>query len=734
MHETGREAGLLRQQEALARFGELALRSDSIDEILAEAARLVRDALRADFAKVMELQPDGRTLLVRAGVGWPEGVVGQVRVQAEIGSSEGYALRTGDAAISPDIALEDRFTYPDFIRDAGVRALVNVVILGTDHRPPYGLLQVDSRRPRAFSEHDISFLRGYATLIAGAVHRLHVAAERRRAEEALRESEDHHRASVELNPQIPWTADADGRITGFSQRWLELTGQTQEAALQDGWLRTPHPDDRARIQAAWRRAVAEGTAFDAEARFHTASGAWRWLRARAAPRRGAAKEVMGWYGTLEDIEDRKRLETALHLWNDALEKRVAERTAALQSEQQERAAAEEKLRQAQKMEAVGQLTGGIAHDFNNLLTAIIGSLGLLERRRIEGRFGDFDRYITTAQSAATRAAALTHRLLAFSRRQTLDARPTDLGALVRGMEDMIRRTVGPAVQLEVAASPGLWATLLDRNQMENALLNLCINARDAMPEGGRLSIATANARLDARAAAARDLAAGDYLMLAVADTGAGMPPDVVARAFDPFFTTKPLGKGTGLGLSMIYGFVRQSGGQVRIVSAPGQGTTVCIHLPRHAGASAPATAPRASPPPGRAEPGATVLLVDDEATLRSLMTEVLEELGCTVLAAADGAAGLALLRSAARLDLLVTDVGLPGGMNGRQVAEAARLLRPGLRVLFITGYAEAAAIGNVPLAIDMQLMTKPFTMADLARRIRGMIAQPQALKPPSQPA
>jgi PAS domain S-box-containing protein len=725
MDASERVGRLQRQQEALAEFGERALRSDQLQDILQEACRLVRSALGADLAKVMELQEDGHTLLVRAGIGWPPGVVGEVRVQADAGSSEGYALRSGEPAMSPDIETEHRFTYPGFIREAGVRALVNVVILGTEDHPPYGILQVDSRHPRTFNDHEISFLRSYANLVAAAVNRLRIAAEGSRAEAALLESEDHHRASVELNPQIPWTADAAGAVTGFSPRWLDLTGLPQQDAVAGGWASAAHPEDRPHLESAWAQAVAEGTPFDVEARIRTADGTWRWLRARAFPRRPPGQPAgrpVAWYGTMEDIEDRKRLETALQAVNEALEHRVAERTAALRREQEERAAAEEKLRQAQKMEAVGQLTGGIAHDFNNLLTAIIGSLSFLEKRRLQGRYDDLGRYVAAAQTAASRAAALTHRLLAFSRRQTLDPKPTDPNRLISGMEDMIRRTVGPAAHVEVRPEPGAWTTMVDRNQLENALLNLCINARDAMPEGGRLSIATANARLDRAMAAEQDLAPGEYVCVSVADTGAGMTPEVMKRAFDPFFTTKPQGKGTGLGLSMIYGFVRQSGGQVRIVSAPGQGTTATLFLPRHTGTvcNYEASAPRRAATPR--QQGKTVLVVDDEDAVRALVAEVLAELGCAVVEAQDGATGLNALRRVGAVDLLVTDVGLPGGMNGWQVADAARRLRPGLPVLFITGYAETAVIGDAALEPGTSLLIKPFDMDDLGGRVRDMLA------------
>ena len=384
--------------------------------------------------------------------------------------------------------------------------------------------------------------------------------------------------------------------------------------------------------------------------------------------------------------------------------------------------AEEALRQSQKMEAVGQLTGGIAHDFNNLLTGITGSLELLQVRMAQGRVGEFNRYITAAQGASKRAAALTHRLLAFSRRQPLDPKAVDVNQLVGGMEELVRRTVGPAVRVEVTGAAGLWTTLADPNQLESALLNLCINARDAMPDGGRLMIETDNCRLDDNAGRRRELPPGQYVALSVSDTGTGMTPDVAARAFDPFFTTKPIGQGTGLGLSMIYGFARQSGGQVRISSRPGRGTTVRLYLPRHVGHADADDAPAKLAAAPRAGRGQTVLVVDDEPTVRMLVSEVLEDLGYIVVEAADGEAGLRVLHSDARIDLLITDLGLPGGTNGRQVADAGRMLRPGLRVLFITGYTDSAAIGGGPLESGMHVLIKPFAMEALASRIKALIA------------
>ncbi len=384
----------------------------------------------------------------------------------------------------------------------------------------------------------------------------------------------------------------------------------------------------------------------------------------------------------------------------------------------------EQLRQSQKIEAIGQLTGGLAHDFNNLLTGIGGALELLETRLRNQQFDGLDRYIATAQASTRRAAALTQRLLAFARRQTLDPTPAVMNQLVDGMEDLIRRTMGPGVALQRTAAGGQWPVRVDVPQLENALLNLCINARDAMePDGGRLSIETANQTLDDAGAGQRDLPPGDYVVMHVSDTGAGMTPDVVQHAFDPFFTTKPLGQGTGLGLSMVHGFARQSGGQVCIESTPGRGTCISLYLPRHLRDDQPADAP-ADAAVSESGRGQVVLVVDDEDMVRELIAESLADSGYTPLQAADGLAALKLLQSNARIDLLMTDVGLPGGMNGRQVAEAARAVRPALQVLFITGYADFSAIGGRVPDAGMHILSKPFELSELTEKVSLLLTRP----------
>ncbi len=413
------------------------------------------------------------------------------------------------------------------------------------------------------------------------------------------------------------------------------------------------------------------------------------------------------------VIERDEAESALRALNATLEARVEARTAELR-------ATEDALRQAQKMEAIGQLTGGIAHDFNNLLQGITGSLDLVQRRIGQGRLGDLDRFITGAMTSANRAAALTHRLLAFARRQPLDPRPVQVNPLVGSMQELLRRTLGERVELELRLAGGLWLTRCDSNQLESAILNLAINARDAMPEGGQLTIETLNHEVDeASAAAHADRVVGDYVCISVADSGTGMDAETVARAFEPFFTTKPIGQGTGLGLSMIYGFARQSEGYVEIESAPGHGTTVRLCLPRFEGESddeAAAGCGGAAP----AEDGETVLVIEDEPVVRNLVVEVLADLGYRVIEAVDGPQGLEIVQSAQRIDLLITDVGLPG-LNGRQVADAARARRPELKVLFMTGYAENTALVAGSLDARMAVIAKPFVMETLATRVREII-------------
>ncbi|WP_434588959.1 response regulator [Pseudomonas sp. R4-83] len=408
-------------------------------------------------------------------------------------------------------------------------------------------------------------------------------------------------------------------------------------------------------------------------------------------------------------ESERRLQSTL----ETLEQQVEERTAQLRHN-------EEALRQSQKMEAVGQLTGGIAHDFNNMLTGIIGSLELIRRRLARGRTEDLDSLIDLGVTSANRAAGLTHRLLAFSRRQSLDSKAVQMNTLVLSMGELLQRSLNESIQLEMRLDENLWVAEADPNQLESALLNLVINARDAMPDGGKLVVETSNQVLHRDFTEAySNLEPGDYVMLSVTDNGCGMPQSVISRAFDPFFTTKPIGQGTGLGLSMIYGFSKQSRGHVSIDSEIDQGTTVKLYLPRFRGEELVVDDPNVEHSPDALE-GETVLIVEDDPAVRVLVCAVLSELGYAYVEAGDADTALPILNSTQRIDLLVSDVGLPG-MNGRQLAEVGRQYRPGLKVLFITGYAEHAAVRGGFLDSGMQMITKPFTFDLLTAKVREMI-------------
>ena len=498
----------------------------------------------------------------------------------------------------------------------------------------------------------------------------------------------------QLSPDLMGALNSEGYFETSNPAWRTMLGWSEAEVAGMSIFELLHPDDVERTQAGFALTQIGQPAIRFPNRYRRKDGGYRWISWVGVPEDGMV------YCTGRDITEEKAAEAELE-------------------------AAQEALRQSQKMEAVGQLTGGIAHDFNNLLSGISGSLEMLESRINAGRYADLERFIDAALGSTRRAAALTQRLLAFSRRQVLDPRPIDINALVAGVDDLIRRTLGPGITMEVTGEDDLWLTKVDPSQLENALLNLSINARDAMPDGGAMTIRTANLQFDAKAARERELASGQYVSLSVIDTGAGMSPEVVERAFDPFYTTKPLGQGTGLGLSMIHGFVRQSGGQVRIRSEIGVGTTMTLYLPRFVGELDHAGAPERTAP-ADAGSGETVLVIDDEPVVRMLVCEVLQEAGYTCLEADDGPSGLQILQSSAHIDLLITDVGLPGGMNGRQVADTARTTNPDLKVLFITGYAESSVIGEGALEAGMQVITKPFAMTELGDKIRRMLDAPDA--------
>ena len=692
----------LRQQELTAEFANFSLATDDLAPILHEACRTAAKGMECSLAKLLEYLPHEGAFVMRAGVGWHPGTVGHARLGSDLESPAGYAFQTGQPVLSNHLAAETRFRTPRLLVEHNVHRAFNVLVSTDSDR--YGVLEVDSPDERDFTISDTAFLETLAATLAHAIGRSRRMAELAEAQQDLRRLNEVLQGAVRdrtrerdqlwtLGEDLIVVAGYDDALLKVNPYWTRLLGWTEAEILAGGYARLIHPDDLERVNRELMRMRTSGATARYENRVLAKDGSQRWIAWTLTPDPGA--------------------ENLLGVGRDVTEAKARE---------EELAKAHDSLRQSQKMEAVGQLTGGLAHDFNNLLTGITGSLDLMRRRISQGRIGELGRYVDLAMSSAERAAALTHRLLAFSRRQTLDAKPTEVGRLVSGMTDLIRRTIGPSVDLDIVSTPDAWIALVDPNQLENALLNLCINARDAMPDGGRLTVETTNRLIDTHGGLMRDIEPGPYLILTVTDTGTGMSPDIVERVFEPFFTTKPLGMGTGLGLSMIYGFAKQSGGQVRIHSQPGLGTTVTLFLPRHDGdaiRTAEINDTTAALP--RAEEGETVLVVDDEPAVRLLVGEVLADLGYTAVEAGDGAGGLRILQTDMRVDLLVTDVGLPGGMNGRQVADAARVLRPGLKVLFITGYAETAAVSGTHLDPGMAVLTKPFALDELATRIRGLI-------------
>ena len=476
-----------------------------------------------------------------------------------------------------------------------------------------------------------------------------------------------------------------------------------------------HPDDRTQVRFVFNN---QSQAQDVAVEFRLARpGPQQWLACKAKTFRDASGMVAYMAGACTDVSARRHAEDALRISETRLRQLNEDLEARVAAEVAEHSQTEEALRQAQKMDAVGQLTGGIAHDFNNLLTGIIGSLDLMQRRHARGE-QDHERYINAAVNSAQRAAALTQRLLAFSRQQALDLRPVDVNQMVASLEDLLHRTTGENIAVVTQLSAGLPPACMDMNQLESAVINLVINARDSMPHGGRVSLSTRSVQVGSEPdAARRGLTEGDYVLLSVTDTGTGMAPEVVERAFEPFFTTKPIGQGTGLGLSMVYGYIKQAKGYIQLESKPFDGTSVYLYLPVHHGAMSPVKVEPERTPQGTGE---TILVVEDEPVVRSLVVEVLNDLGYETLEAGEASEALEITESQQRIDLMVSDVGLPG-MNGRQLAEIVRQQRPGLKVLFATGYAESFAANDL-LGPDMAVMTKPFAIDAFALKVGEMLS------------
>ena len=535
---------------------------------------------------------------------------------------------------------------------------------------------------------------------------------------ALANSEAELRLIADASPMLIAFIDPDLRyrfVNQAHQAWFGIAPASMlERTVEDVF----GPQHWQMCQEAIQRALA-GHETQLELSSPRPDGARRDAEFRYIPRFQEDGRVDGIHLFATDITERKESLQAAQRFAATLERKVAERTAALQAEVQARSESETAPRQAQKMEAVGQLTGGIAHDFNNMLTSIIGALDIINVRLKDGRMDNLDRMIRAASDAANRAAALTQRLLAFSRRQSLDPKPVDLNALVQSMELLLIQTLGERIQVRLDLAPTLGKAMVDANQLESALLNLSINARDAMPDGGQLRIATRCASTAPHMREDVAASAAGHVVLEVADTGVGMDAGVKERVFEPFFTTKPLGQGTGLGLSMIYGFVQQSNGYIDLQSAPGKGTTVALYLPAAPSRDAVAETPSA----GRAPKGEgqQILVVEDDDQVRFLVSYLLEELGYCVTTARDATAAMPILSSSEQVDLLISDVGLPG-MNGRQLAELMRQGRPSVPVLFMTGYAESAAVQSEFLGENMAIITKPFALDDFGQAVRQALA------------
>ncbi|MDD1136845.1 PAS domain-containing protein [Pseudomonas sp. TNT2022 ID233] len=607
------------------------------------------------------------------------------------------------------------------------RSIKHCITHGTEYAEEYRLLQANGElrwvfaRGRCYKDHH-----GRPMRFLGAALDL---TERKHTEQALRQSQTELQLIINAMPILISYVDHEERFRLNNAAYLDWYGLTPQE-LYGRTIREVIGEEAYFLRAPYIAEALAGRPCSFSLYTPHRDGSQRHALMNYLPRHGADGAVNGFYIFVIDETERKKTEEALRNLNETLEERVSARTEQLaqanqrlQNEMFERERAEDALRHAQKMEAVGQLTGGIAHDFNNMLTGIIGSLDLMQRYIASGRADEIGRFTDAAVSSANRAAALTHRLLAFSRRQSLDRKTIDVNELIHSLEDLIRRTKGDPIELKLRLADNVWSVSTDVSQLENALLNLVINARDAMPDGGELLIETANVYLDGNDITTLEpVKAGDYLMLAVSDNGTGMTPSVRSKAFDPFFTTKPIGQGTGLGLSMIYGFAQQSGGHVSLDSLPGQGTCVRLYLPRLYALEPERPVIETVTEAPTVATGETVVVVEDDPAVRMLVMDLLKELGYRAHEAEDAKGALPLLESDLRVDLLVTDVGLPG-MNGRQMAEIARQHRPGLKVLFMTGYAQKAAERQGFLEDGMDMVAKPFSIEQLAGKIRTMISQ-----------
>jgi PAS domain S-box-containing protein len=556
------------------------------------------------------------------------------------------------------------------------------------HHPTRGLLAVQA---------DYVPQKDAAGKVIGIILLVQDITEQRGAERALKESEARFRRIADSAPAMMWVTRLDRTRDFVNDAYAEFTGLSREEARILDWRERIHPDDQARLVAESVAGEASREPFTLEARYLRHDGEWRWLRSVSQPRFGSDGELSGFIGAASDITEAKEAEIEL-------QRQVEDRTAELIE-------AQDQLRQSQKMEALGQLTGGIAHDFNNLLTVVVGGLDLITKQVTDERL---TRYATNALAAAERGARLTGQLLAFSRVQRLEVKPTYVAPLIEEMRPLLRNVLGPGIEKIFDLDPHLTPVLADPTQLEVAVLNLAINARDAMPDGGTLTISTRKRRIGDDP----ELEPGTYIELSIADTGTGMPPDVLARAFEPFFTTKDVGKGTGLGLSMVYGMARQSGGAVKIESEAGAGTTVRLFFRRaDRDAEVPASGGKTGDEVRRGRGQATVLVIDDDEDVRHFIAASLEEYGHDVIEAADGVEGIERY-GAVRPDLVIIDYIMPG-LSGAEVAAHIVATNPDQAILFVSGYSETDEIRKV--APDATILFKPFRAAALEEAIRDAL-------------
>lgn len=676
--------------------------AENIDAIMASTSQALGERLGLDRVGFFRVGDD-RAL--EFGPSWTSGKLPPI-VGTIPGGTMGQPVRD-QYAVGRTVVIRDAATDPDHADTPLARlspAGIGVPLLRQGRW--VASLYVSQATARDWTNEEIALIEGIAEISWDAVERVEAVG-------ALVESEAKFRGIVNSIEQMIWSTRPDGFHDYYNDRWYEYTGTPHGSTDGEGWNDMFHPDDQDRAWARWTHSLETGDPYQIEYRLRHRSGEYRWVMGRAHPVRDEQGRITRWFGTCTDIQDIVDAREVLARSRADLEAAVDERTRQLM-------ATEEQLRQAQKMEAVGQLTGGIAHDFNNMLAVVLGALDLLERRMARGE-SNLSRYIDAARDGAQRAAGLTQRLLAFARQQPLAPVRIDPNHLLLGMIELLTRTLGEGVHVETVLEGDPWYAKADPSQLENCVINLSVNARDAMPRGGTLTIRTANRMIGRDEAQAMGLIPGDYVEIAVGDTGEGMAEDVAERAFEPFFTTKDVGKGTGLGLSQVFGFVHQSGGHVSIDTAQGRGTTVRIILPRDTSDVAPdtAAADRSAIPRGDGE---TILLVEDEERVRTFSAEALRDLGYTVVEAADGAEALSLIDRGTAVDLLFTDVIMPG-MTGRELADRAATRIVGLRILYTSGYTRdviARRDGDAAL-VERDVLAKPFGIDELARRVRDAL-------------